>query len=151
MERTQAISKRNYYILISLCALFVVLASVEVIAKVKDATFFRELNEGLQKQGQPAVDYSTYTVGLMSTYLAKIIIPVGLGLSGFLAYVKTGVGKLFVFSWGLFTLAGLATHLLSFELSNVFYYLFIFIYLLLFVQLVRLAKPLPEKTKEAAK
>ena len=141
MEDLKRLPKKAFYRIVSGCGILIILASLEILAKAKDLDYYNYFNQGLQSQGNPAITYSEFIVSMLATYIGRILLPVGLGLSTYFAFIKIGYNRVFIFSWGIFTLAALAFHVLSLELNSSFYYLFIVIYLVLFVFLFRLKEP----------
>ena len=131
MEALRRLPKTAFYRIIIVCGLLIILASIEILAKAKDLDYFNYVNQSLQAQGTPVLTYGDFIVSMLAVYVGRILLPVGLGLNTYFAFIKIGYNKIFIWSWGIFTIAALAFHLLSLELNSVFYYLFIVIYLLL--------------------
>ena len=131
------LSRRDFYWIIILCGILISLASLEVLAKAKDLDYFNFINSSLQAAGEPVLTFEDFVISMLSSYVAKAIVPVGLALTTWVAFTKTGFNMTYIFSWSVFILAALAFQILSLELSSIFYYLFILLYLLLFVQLIR--------------
>lgn len=140
MEHLGRLSKKNFYRIIILCGALILLASVEVLAKAKDLDYFEFVNQSLSTQGSSPLSYETFVTSLIAAYLGKIIIPAGLAFNTWIAFVKTGYNRLFVFSWSVFLLAALAYHLLTLELTSIFYYLTVLFYLILLFLLIRLPR-----------
>lgn len=138
MEALRRLPKTAFYRIIIGCGLLIILASLEILAKAKDLDYFNYVNQGLQAQGSSAMTYGDFIVSMLAVYVGRILLPVGLGLSTYFAFIKIGYNKIFIWSWGIFTGAALAFHLLSLELNSIFYYLFIVNYLLLALFLFRL-------------
>lgn len=141
MEDLRRLPRSAFYRIIIICGILIILASIEILAKAKDLDYFNYVNQGLQAQGNPLLTYGDYIVSMLALYVGRIILPVGLGINTYFAFIKIGYNRIFVWSWGIFTIAALAFHLLSLELNSIFYYLFIGIYLLLSVFLFRLNNP----------
>lgn len=131
MEALRRLPKNAFYRIIIVCGLLISLASIEILAKAKDLDYFNYVNQSLQSQGTPVMTYGDFIVSMLAVYVGRILLPVGLGLNTYFAFIKIGYNKIFIWSWGIFTIAALAFHLLSLELNSIFYYLFIVIYLLL--------------------
>lgn len=141
MEDLRRLPKNAFYRIIILCGILIVLASIEILAKAKDLDYFNYVNQGLEAQGRLAMAYGDYIVSMLAVYFGRIILPVGLGLNAYFAFIKIGYNRIFIWSWGIFTIAALLFHLLSLELNSIFYYLFIVLYLLLSVVLFGLREP----------
>lgn len=140
MQRLGKLSRRDFYWIIILSGILISLSSIEVLAKTKDLDYFNFINESLQGQGAPPLAYEDFVISMISTYVAKIIVPVGLALTAWVAFMKTGFNSVFIFSWSVFLLAALAFQILSLELTSIFYYLSILLYLMLFAQLIRTSR-----------
>lgn len=140
MEPLKKLSRQDYYRILMTCGGMILLASLELLAKAKDITYFNALNSALLTQGRAVISYSDFVVSLMAAYLGRIILPVGLGLNAYFAFLKSGYNGVFVWSWGIFTLAALLFHILALELTSSFYYLFIILYLSILFLLFRLAR-----------
>lgn len=141
MEQLGKLTKKDFYRIMILCGSFILIASLEVLAKAKDLDYFQFVNESLMTQGNSALSYEDFVTSMLASYIGKIILPVGLALTTWIAFIKTGFNRVFIFSWTLFTLAAMAFHLLSLELTSVFYYMYIFLYIILLTFLIRLPQP----------
>lgn len=141
MERLGKLNKKDFYRIMILCGSFILIASLEVLAKAKDLDYFQFVNESLMTQGNPVMSYEDFVTSMLAAYIGKIILPVGLALTTWIAFIKTGFNRVFIFSWTLFTLAAMAFHLLSLELTSIFYYMYILLYIILLIYLIRLPQP----------
>lgn len=122
-----------------LCAgCIILLASVEILAKAKDLDYYNFIRQSLEAQGRGTISYEEFVVGMLASYLGKIIIPAGLAFNTWYAFIKSGYNRTFIWIWSIFTGAALAFQMLSLELNSLFYYLFILLYLILLVFLIRL-------------
>lgn len=151
MEDLRRLPKTAFYRIITACGILITLSSIEILAKAKDLDYFNYVNQGLSAQGSPSLSYGDFIVSMLAVYVGRVILPVGLALNTYFALIKTGYNRIFIWSWGIFTLAALAFHLLSLELSSIFYYLFIICYLWLSVLLFRLKGVGPDREKEESK
>lgn len=139
MEPVNRLPKKDYYRIVVICGLLILLASIEVLAKAKDLDYFNYVNRSLGEGGAAAVTYGDFVVSLMASYLARILVPIGLGLNSYFAFMRSGISRVFIWSWGLFTFAALAFHVLSLELTSLLYYLSVLLYILLLYTLIRLS------------
>lgn len=147
MEPLNRLPRKDYYRIVMTCGILILLASVEVLAKAKDLDYYQYVNRSLLEQGERAVTYGDFVVSMMASYIGRILVPVGLGLTSYYAYIKSGITGVFIWSWGLFTFAALAFHILSLELTSIFYYLFILLYILLLFFLIRLSECITAKRR----
>lgn len=148
MQRTTKFPAKLLYAILITCGILILAASVEVIAKVKDLDYFAFVNDSLKAAGQVPLSYTDFTVSLMLNYFSVIILPVGIALNSYLAHAKFGLSKTFIWIWLLFTAAALALHVIRFEITSIFYYLYVLLYVLLIIWLLRLLHHL--KSKEEA-
>lgn len=139
MEPVNRLPKEDYYRIVITCGLLIILSSIETLAKVKDLEYFHYVNSSLLGQGEREIAYGDFVVSMMAAYISRILVPVGLGLNSYFAYVKSGISNIFIWSWGIFTFAALAFHILSLELTSLFFYLIIILYILLLLFLIRLS------------
>lgn len=145
VEQLGKLKKKDFYRIIILCGSFIMIASLEVLAKAKDLDYFTFVNESLLAQGNPGLTYEDFVTSMLASYIGKIILPVGLALTTWIAFIKIGFNRIFIFSWTLFTLAAAAFHLLSLELTSIFYYIYILLYIIMLIHLIRLPQ---DTTKE---
>lgn len=138
MERLGRLSKKDFYRIMILCGSLIILASLEVLAKAKDLDYFNFVNESLTAQGNAVLSYETFVTSMLAAYIGKIILPAGLALTTWIAFIKTGFNRVYIFSWSVFSLAAIAFHLLSMELTSMFYYLYLLLYVILIFHLIRL-------------
>lgn len=138
MERLGRLRRKDFYRLM-LCAGFIIsLASVEILAKAKDLDYFNFIRQSLEEQGRGTLNYEDFVVGMLGSYLGKIIIPAGLAFNTWYAFMRSGYNRTFIWVWSIFTGAALGFQILSLELNSIFYYLFILLYLILLIFLIRL-------------
>lgn len=147
MEPHTGLKTKDYYRLIVPCGIIILLASLEILAKAKDLEYFNYVNQSLQEAGNPNITYGDFVVSLMAAYVSRILVPVGLGLNSYYAYSKSGITRIFIWSWGIFTFAALAFHVLTLELSSMFYYALIILYIVLLLFLISLSDRIAAKRR----
>lgn len=143
MKDTIYMSKKIFYLIVSLCAVIIMANSIEAFIKVKDLGLFETWlsNPKLNIDRSQNINqiYSIYLTMCLSVFIMRIITPVALGINTYFALIKTKVNKLFVFIWivlliGLFifTLIGELHFSIFFIISAICHIglLFIMIYLL---------------------
>lgn len=103
MKDSIEMSKRSFYIIIGLCAVIIMMVSLETILMVKGNEIFE-----LWKSNPKLVDkvvgssvemYSIYLTMCLSMFFIKIITPIALTINTYFAFVKLRVNKLFVQIW----------------------------------------------------
>lgn len=104
MKDSIEMSKRSFYIIIGLCAVIIIMVSLETILMVKGNEIFE-----LWKSNPKLVDkvvgssveemYSIYLTMCLSMFFIKIITPIALTINTYFAFVKLRVNKLFVQIW----------------------------------------------------
>ncbi|MFR5264695.1 hypothetical protein [Clostridium sp.] len=104
MKDSIEMSKRSFYIIIGLCAVIIIMVSLETILMVKGNEIFE-----LWKSNPNLVDkvvgssveemYSIYLTMCLSMFFIKIITPIALTINTYFAFVKLRVNKLFVQIW----------------------------------------------------
>lgn len=139
MKKHASMSKGIFYIIVLLCAVIIMVTSIETIIKAKDIDLFNlwlsDIGEKMDtaNQSREAL-YSTYLTMCISTFFMRIITPVGLAINSYLSFIKLGINKLFVSIWsvliiGLFllTVIGQSLSSLFFIISSICYIALIFV------------------------
>ncbi|MGL5416749.1 MAG: hypothetical protein ACRDAU_13870 [Clostridium sp.] len=138
MRDSIELSKRNFYIMITLCGTIIMMASLEAILMIKDSGMFEVWKESLgTKIGDSTQDmYSVYLTMCLSIFFIKIITPVSLGIYTYLALIKLRISKLFVQTWVLLSV-GLFIFVVLMEKSySIFFIATAISYVLIVVMLI---------------
>lgn len=133
MKDSIEMSKRNFYIIIGLCAVIIMMVSLETILMVKGNEIFELWKSNprlVDKVAGASVEemYSIYLTMCLSMFFIKIITPIALTINTYFAFVKLRVNKLFVQIWivlliGLFAFTAIMENFYSifFIVSTVSY------------------------------
>ena len=103
MKDTIYMSKKIFYLIVSLCAVIIMANSIEAFIKAKDLGLFEawlanpKLN--IDRSQNTNQIYSIYLTMCLSVFIMRVITPVALGINTYFAFIKTKVNKLFVFIW----------------------------------------------------
>lgn len=140
-------SKKIFYSIIGLCALIIMMISMETILMVKDNGMFElwRSNPSLTPEvaGQSTQEiYSVYLTMCLSMFFIKVITPIALAINTYFSFVKLRINKLFVQIWvvlliGLFafTAIGETFYSIFFIISAVSYIGLVAIMIYLWVQI----------------
>lgn len=141
MRDSIELSKKNFYIIVMLCATIILMVSLETILMVKDNSMFElwSSNPNLVNKintNNAQEMYSVYLTMCLSMFFIKVITPMALAINTYLALIKLRISKLFVQTW-VVLLIGLFTFVV---LMEKFYSIFFMInagaYLLLVVMMI---------------
>lgn len=128
---TKLPKKKLYGILIPI-GVMMVIASLEVMMKVKDASLFYQW-VSQQAQLLDLTDsemFDVYLTANMSLYFMKIVIPIGLGIHAYVAYTKIRINKIFVFIWIVLMAGSGAYSIMDTGFQSVFSFVYIVLYLI---------------------
>jgi hypothetical protein len=103
MKETINMSKKMFYLIVSLCTAIIIANSIEAFIKVKDLglfeTWLANPNLNIDRSQNTNQIYSIYLTMCLSIFIMRIITPVALSLNTYFAFIKTKVNKLFVLIW----------------------------------------------------
>jgi len=126
--------KKHLYIIILTLGFIIFLLSLEVMMKVKDINMF---NNWLKDNKQYTIAnlenadlFNTYISINLSLYFQRIIVPIGLGIHTYLAYVKLRINKLFVFIWTVLLIGSILYTVVGLKNLAVFSYMYIGLYII---------------------
>jgi len=126
--------KKHLYIIILTLGFIIFLLSIEVMMKVKDINMF---NNWLKDNKQYTIAnlenadlFNTYISINLSLYFQRIIVPIGLGIHTYLAYVKLRINKLFVFIWTVLLIGSILYTVVGLKNLAVFSYMYIGLYII---------------------
>ena len=107
MKTTVEMSKKTFYLIVGLCAVIIMMNSIESFIKAKDTGLFeawlQNPNLNIDKSQTINEMYSIYLTSCLSVFFIRIITPIALSLNSYFSLVKTGVNKLFVAIWMVLT------------------------------------------------
>ena len=108
MKATVEMSKKTFYLIVGLCAVIIMMNSIESFIKAKDTGLFeawlQNPNLNIDRSQTTNEMYSIYLTSCLSVFLIRIITPIALSLNSYFSLVKTGVNKLFVAIWMVLTI-----------------------------------------------
>lgn len=124
MRERIELSKKQFYIVVGLCAVIILANSLESMIKVKDLGMFEMwLSSSLNKAATMSEReelYRTYITMNLSNFFVRIITPIGLALHTYYALVKTGVNKSYVMIWILLLIGSIAFTIFNESLVSIF-------------------------------
>lgn len=132
MGNVDRLSKKNFYILVSLSGIIILLSSFEAILKVKDyELFLMWAKDNFPQQSIDQLLFNTYVTSELSIYLIKVLIPISISIMAFFALTRIRYSKIFVYVWIVLAMGGFAYTLFDLNLRSVFYYSILLLYILL--------------------
>ena len=141
MRDSIELSKKNFYIVVMLCATIILMVSLETILMVKDNGMFELWSSNpnlVDKIGTSDVQemYSVYLTMCLSMFFIKVITPMALAINTYLSFIKLKISKLFVQTWvvlliGLFIFAALME-----KFYSIFFMINTIAYLLLLIKII---------------
>lgn len=132
MGNVDRLSKKNFYILVSLSGIIILLSSFEAILKVKDyELFLMWAKDNFPQQSIDQLLFNTYVTSELSIYLIKVLIPISISIMAFFALTRIRYSKIFVYVWIVLAMGGFAYTLFDFNLRSVFYYSILLLYIIL--------------------
>lgn len=141
MDGYTKLPKKQLYLILGPLGTLILLLSLEVMMMTSDPAIFEHWMES-NKAMNPGFDevglFNIFISGNISLYFQKIIVPIGLSLHSYFAFVKLRIGKLFVFMWSVLLIGSLAYTIIGLNFGNVFMYIYIVIYIVVFFTLVSL-------------
>ena len=100
MGNVDRLSKKNFYILVSLSGIIILLSSFEAILKVKDyELFLMWAKDNFPQQSIDQSLFNTYVTSELSIYLIKVLIPISISIMAFFALTRIRYSKIFVYVW----------------------------------------------------
>lgn len=136
MKRTR-ISKGLFTFTMAVCALVILMASVEAIRNITDLDAFETL-KGIMTEENRDFAFEAFRQNVMMLYFIRIIPFVGFGINMALAYYRTGFSRVFNVVWSMVLLGTLVLHILSRDFRNFYYYVYIIGHILLIGSLFRI-------------
>lgn len=149
MRDSIELSKKNFYIIVMLCATIILMVSLETILMVKDNGMFElwrtnpNLVDKIETSNAQEM-YSVYLTMCLSMFFIKVITPMALAINTYLSFIKLKISKLFVQTWvvlliGLFIFVALIEKFYSifFMINTVAYVLLLVIMIYFWVLINR--------------
>ena len=128
------ISNKHFYVLVLLCAVIILLSSMELMIIVKDSTIFNEwvLKNNLAQYPIEETFVEYLNANLIS-YALRIIFPVVLGITAFLTLNKFYINKMLIYVFLLLEVGGLAFTAIQRNFNSLFYFLILATYVVLII------------------
>lgn len=128
------LSNKHFYVLVLLCAVIILLSSMELMIIVKDSTIFNEwvLKNNLAQYPIEETFVEYLNANLIS-YALRIIFPVVLGITAFLTLNKFYINKMLIYVFLLLEVGGLAFTAIQRNFNSLFYFLILATYVVLII------------------
>ncbi|MEN8078090.1 hypothetical protein ABFP60_14080 [Clostridioides difficile] len=118
--------KGTFYTIVAICAVVIMLTSLEILIKAKDADLFNmwlsngNLGEDLLSQTTDQL-YSTYLNVCISTFFVRVITPMAVAIHSYFTFTKLRVNKLFVIIWSVIIIGAFALTVLTEQFYSIFF------------------------------
>ncbi|MBM7560790.1 hypothetical protein [Fusibacter tunisiensis] len=136
MNSYTKLPKKQLYSILFSVALVILVASLEVLIKVKDISLFNAWS--VQIENMDGNLFDLYVSSQMSQYFTKIIIPMLFGVYTYFAYSKIRINSLFVFMWSILIVGSLGYSISDFNYHSVFFYGFLIGYTVMLITVLSL-------------
>jgi len=133
--------KKQFYLLLIPLAILIFILSIEVMMRVKDVLMFEAwIGSAVNMPETTSRNelFDIYVTGNLALYFQKIVIPIGLSLHTYFAYVKLRINKLFVLMWFILGCGSLAYTIVGLKMNDIVMYVYILIYLIVIFTLLSL-------------
>ena len=106
MRESIEMPKGIFYTIVTICSLIIMLTSLEILIKAKDAELFNmwlfssNLGEDLLTKTTDEL-YSTYLNICMATFFIRVITPMAVAIHSYFTFTKLRVNKMFVIIWSV--------------------------------------------------
>ena len=106
MRESIEMPKGIFYTIVTICSLIIMLTSLEILIKAKDAELFNmwlfssNLGEDLLTKTTDEL-YSTYLNICMATFFIRAITPMAVAIHSYFTFTKLRVNKMFVIIWSV--------------------------------------------------
>lgn len=118
--------KGTFYTIVAICSVVIMLTSLEMLIKAKDANLFNmwlsngNLGEDLLSQTTDQL-YSTYLNVCISTFFVRVITPMAVAIHSYFTFTKLRVNKLFVIIWSVIIIGAFALTVLTEQFYSIFF------------------------------
>ena len=106
MRDSIEMSKGTFYTIAAICAVIIMLTSLEMLIKAKDTSLFNmwlsngNLGEDLLTQTTNQL-YSTYLNVCIATFFVRVITPMAVAIHSYFVFTKLRVNKMFIIIWSV--------------------------------------------------
>lgn len=141
MHKTINLEKGQYHIIILLAIISLLSISMDSLFKVKDYLLFESwYSENIGNLGGYSLEegFNTYLNINLFSMILRGLVPVGLSINTYLAYIKTGINKAYIYMWLILLSLNLIFILIEFNRTSIFFYISSIGHLLLILYILRL-------------
>lgn len=145
MKDSIEMPKGVFYTIAAICAAVIMLTSLEMLIKAKDADLFNmwlsngNLGQDLLSQTTDQL-YSTYLNVCISTFFVRVITPMAIAIHSYFTFTKLRVNKFFVIIWSVILVGAFALTVLTEQFYSIFFIGSGIGYLTLILTMIYLAK-----------
>ena len=118
MRESIEMPKGIFYTIVTICSLIIMLTSLEILIKAKDAELF---NMWLFSSQTTKELFSTYLNVCISTFFIRIITPMAVAIHSYFTFTKLRVTKLFVAIWVVIIIGAFALTFLGEQFYSIFF------------------------------
>ena len=118
--------KGTFYTIAAICAVIIMLTSLEMLIKAKDSSLFNmwlsngNLGEDLLTQTTNQL-YSTYLNICMATFFIRVITPMAVAIHSYFTFTKLRVNKMFVIIWSVIIVGAFVLTFLGEQFYSIFF------------------------------
>ena len=122
MRESIEMPKGIFYTIVTICSLIIMLTSLEILIKAKDAELFNmwlfssNLGEDLLTEL-----YSTYLNICMATFFIRVITPMAVAIHSYFTFTKLRVNKMFVIIWSVIIVGAFVLTFLGEQFYSIFF------------------------------
>ena len=126
MRESIEMPKGTFYTIAAICAVIIMLTSLEMLIKAKDAELFNmwltneNLSEDLLTQTTNQL-YSTYLNVCIATFFVRVITPIAVAIHSYFTFTRLRVNKLFVMIWSVIIVGAFALTTLIEQFYSIFF------------------------------
>ena len=128
MQGFVKLPKRQFYTILVLCSVIIMLATLEVMVNVKDADRFLLWQSGMAINDAAGATLQLYVTLQLTHYFSVIVMPMFFALYTVLTYHKIRLNQLYVFMWSVLLIGSAAYSLIGKSFDNILLYLLIAVY-----------------------
>lgn len=141
MKKNITLEKGQYNILLISSVLVLLSISMEGLFRVKDYLLFETWhNQNIRILGEVSLEesFNTYLKINLFSMILKVIIPMGLSINTYIAYIKTGISRSYIYIWLILLFINFLFILIEFNIYSIFFYINSIGHLILILYILRL-------------
>ena len=112
MRESIEMPKGIFYTIVTICSLIIMLTSLEILIKAKDADLLTKTTDEL---------YSTYLNICMATFFIRVITPMAVAIHSYFTFTKLRVNKMFVIIWSVIIVGAFVLTFLGEQFYSIFF------------------------------